>query len=107
MAFSYRLHKVGILTEWLYRSVCIELSSMGARSSEMDSGPRESSQVLSKVLGISRDQGTTMRKIADELCVTVDDLNPLLFGLAPIAIQGDAEVGSETRSSAKLRLIEQ
>lgn len=105
MALSYRLHRVGILTEWLYRSVCIELSSMGARSSEMDSGPRESSQVLSKVLGISRDQGTTMRKIADELCVTVEDLNPLLFGLAPIAIQGEAEARSEARSGAKLRLI--
>lgn len=29
MALAYRLHKTGVLSEWVYRSMCIELSTMG------------------------------------------------------------------------------
>lgn len=105
MAFAFRLHKVGILTEWLYRSVCIELSTMGARSREMDPGPREVSQILVKVLGFSRDQGTTLYKIADELLVTVDDLVPLLFGLVPIAMPAEQEIKQSLTRNANLRLV--
>lgn len=105
MAFTYRLHKVGVLTEWLYKSACIGLSAMGARSAEIDSAPRETSQVLSKVLGLSRGQGTTLRRIADELLVSVDDLVPLLFGLVPVVVSGNMEGEPSRGSSAALRLV--
>ena len=88
MALAYRLHHVGILTEWLYRTVCIELSTRGGRTKEINPSPNETSQILQKVLGMARDQGRSMRVIADELCVTPEDLTPILFGLAPIAIGG-------------------
>lgn len=105
MALAFRLHKVNILTEWLYRSICIQLSSMGARTKEIDPGPRERSQVLVKVLGLSRDQGTTLQQIAEALCVTVDDINPLLFGLAPISLQGRGDTVVATGRKPDLRLV--
>lgn len=105
MAFTYRLHRVGILTEWLYKSACIELSSRGARTTEIDSAPRETSQILAKVLGISRDQGTTLRRIGEALQVSVDDLTPLLFGLVPVAVSGGGGTSPERARNPSLHLV--
>lgn len=105
MALAYRLNKIGILTEWVYRGICIDLSSQGARTNEIDPAPRETSQVLQKVLGLLRDQGTSVRAIAAELHVAVEDLNPILFGLAPVMVQGS--IGDATANSRRpeLRLV--
>ncbi len=106
MALAYRLHKAGILTEWVYRSMCIELSTMGARTEEPDPSPRETSQVLQKVLGLARSAGQSLSAIALELDIAADDLVPILFSMAPIGINGDA--GSTTigpRRKPELRLV--
>ncbi|MBD7976180.1 helix-turn-helix domain-containing protein [Serpens gallinarum] len=105
MALAYRLHKTGILTEWVYRSFCIDLASMGARTTEPDPSPRETSQVLQKVLGYARDQGKSLGAIANELCVSVNDLNPILFGMAPVAISGIGGTALGPKRVAELRLV--
>ena len=105
MALAYRLHKAGILTEWVYRSFCIDLASMGARTTEPDPSPRETSQVLQKVLGYARDQGKSLGAIANELCVSVNDLNPILFGMAPVAISGVGVTALGPKRVAELRLV--
>jgi len=105
MALAYRLHKAGVLTEWVYRSFCIELASMGARTTEPDPSPRETSQVLQKVLGYARDQGKSLNAIASELCVSVNDLTPILFGMAPVAISGAGGAVPGAKRSADLRLV--
>jgi Zn-dependent peptidase ImmA (M78 family)/transcriptional regulator with XRE-family HTH domain len=108
MAFAFRLHRTGILTEWLYRSICIELSTMGARTCEPNPGPRESSQVLQKVLGLAREQGTSLHAIASELTLGVDDLTPILFGMAaavPVtASSGTAAVPVKSSVSPRPKL---
>jgi len=105
MALAYRLQKTGILTEWLYRSICIELSTMGARTAEPNPSQRESSQVLHKVLGMARDQGRSLHAIARDLNLSADDLNPVLFGMAPVAISGFADLPKRDMHKADLRLV--
>jgi Zn-dependent peptidase ImmA (M78 family)/transcriptional regulator with XRE-family HTH domain len=106
MALTYRLHKVGILTEWVYRDLCIEFSAMGARTSEIDPSPRESSQVLQKVLSFARDGGKSLQGIASDLSLAPDDLTPILFGLAPVVVTGN-QTGVRTATRATgLRVVQ-
>ncbi|OZB51939.1 helix-turn-helix domain-containing protein [Stenotrophomonas acidaminiphila] len=86
MALVYRLHKVGVLTEWLYRSMCIELSSKGMRTKEVDSADREVSLVLRKVFDALKQDGKGLRDISSELRLPAEELHKLLFGLTLISL---------------------
>lgn len=86
MALVYRLHKAGVLTEWLYKSLCIELSSKGMRTREVDSAGRETSLVFKKVFDAMRAKGQGLRDIAADLHLPVEELHRLLFGLTAVAL---------------------
>lgn len=105
MALVYRLHKVDLLSEWTYRDLCVELSKKGARTSEIDPSPRETSQVLQKVLSFTRDSGKTLHAVAAELCLTQSELTPILFGLAPVSLPGRQDALAMPRKGANLRLV--
>jgi Zn-dependent peptidase ImmA (M78 family)/DNA-binding XRE family transcriptional regulator len=81
IALAYRMHQVGLLTEWQARTAYIEMGKLGYRTSEPDEIPRESSQVLSKVFGALREDGLTMASIAHELRLPAVELNNVVFGL--------------------------
>lgn len=104
MAFTYRLNQIGLISEHTYKRLCIDLSMMGARRSEPDSAPKETSQVLQKVLGFLREKGTGVNSIAAEISVRPNELNQLLFGLAPIAVSSTSS-SLKTPSRASLRLV--
>jgi len=89
MALVYRLHKVGVLSEWLYRSMCIELSGKGMRMHEPESAERETSQVLKKVFNSLRGESKGLKEIAKDLRVPTDELHKLLFGLTNVALGND------------------
>jgi len=59
MALTHRVQELGLLTEWGYRTACVQLSRLGYRRSEPKGIPRESSQLLAKVLRSARDEGDT------------------------------------------------
>lgn len=87
-AITYRLHKLGLLSEWHYRKLYIEISSRGYRKKEPDGGPREVSQVLQKVFSALRSEGVSKEEIAQALCVHPTDIDELVFGLALTGLQG-------------------
>lgn len=87
-ALTYRLNTVGLLTEWHYRSLCIELSQKGYRKAEPEPAQREASQVLSKVLAALRDEGIGKQTIAKHLKISVEEVDKLVFGLAMVSIEG-------------------
>lgn len=89
MALVYRLHKVGVLTEWLYRSMCIELSSKGMRVREDDSADRETSLVLRKVFDALKMDNKGLRDIAKDLSLPVEELHKLVFGLTAVSLGAD------------------
>jgi hypothetical protein len=53
MAMAYRLNALGLLSDWQYKSLCIELGKRGYRSSEPIGVERETSLIWRKVLGHS------------------------------------------------------
>lgn len=89
MALVYRLHKVGVLTEWVYRAMCIELSSKGMRVSEPDSSNRETSQILKKVFLALKEKGQGIKDIARDLRLPQEELHKLIFGLTAVSLGSD------------------
>lgn len=89
MALVYRMHKVGVIGDWLYRSMCVELSAKGFRSKETDSGSRETSLILKKVFDSLRDRKRGISDIAKDLNVPVAEIHKLTFGLVHVALGAD------------------
>jgi Zn-dependent peptidase ImmA (M78 family) len=80
-ALAHRLHQLGLLTDWAYRGIYIELSKYG-RTREPNGMERETSQVLAKVFGLLKESGTTKADVARRLDLYTEDLDALIFGLS-------------------------
>lgn len=95
MALTHRLNELGLLSEWGYRSLCIELSKRGYRSGEPGGMTRETSQVLTKIFASLRLQGIGSAEISSALKISVEELNRHVFGLVLTAHNGgDVHDGS-------------
>jgi hypothetical protein len=84
-ALAHRLHMLGLMSEWSYRGVFIELSKRG-RARESNGIERETSQVFAKVFSSLKGSGTTKADIARELGLYTDDLDALIFGLSMMPV---------------------
>ncbi len=80
-ALSHRLHALGLLSEYSYRGMFIELSRYG-RSREPNGIERETSQVFEKVFGSLKASGTTKSDVAKALDLYTEDVEALIFGLS-------------------------
>ncbi len=90
-SYVYRLHTVGLITDWHYRSLFIELSKLGFKSSEPDGIARETSQLLDQVFRHLRGQGLSRARVAQELRVPSSDIDALVFGLVLSSVEGGGE----------------
>ena len=82
LALVYRMHKVRMLSDWQYRSMCIQISKDGGRTSERSGiGERETSQILPKVFRALKDDRLSKADVARELFLPPSELNKLIFGL--------------------------
>jgi Zn-dependent peptidase ImmA (M78 family)/DNA-binding XRE family transcriptional regulator len=81
MAMAYRLHTLGLLSDWQYKSVCIELGKRGFRTGEPGGVERETSIVWRKVLSQLWSERTTKSEIADSLNLPLDELEGLVWEL--------------------------
>jgi Zn-dependent peptidase ImmA (M78 family) len=88
IALTYRLHELDLLTDWGYRTACVDLARRGYRTGEPGGIPRESSQLLGKVLRQLRAEGTGPARIARDLHLTTAELNRHVFGLIPTLLHG-------------------
>ncbi|MFD7404063.1 helix-turn-helix domain-containing protein [Streptomyces sp. NPDC059866] len=104
VALAYRLKDLDLVTDWGYRTAVKLLSQMGYRRGEPDGIVRETSQLLSKVFSALRAGGFSSSKMAEDLDITVDELNKHVFGLVPLVIEGDSEPG-KGHSRPNLRLV--
>jgi Zn-dependent peptidase ImmA (M78 family)/DNA-binding XRE family transcriptional regulator len=107
MALTYRLHDLGMLSDWHYRKACIELSKKGYRSMEHRGIPtREKSQLLEKVFSMAHGRGITTRHVADELDVSTQELNSWIFGLVVTVRAGSGRsVPSAVASRPRLSIV--
>jgi Zn-dependent peptidase ImmA (M78 family)/DNA-binding XRE family transcriptional regulator len=104
-AITYRLHKLGLLSEWHYRKLYIEISSRGYRRAEPEGGPREVSQVLPKVFTALRDEGVTKHEVAAALNVHAEDIDELVFGLALTGLDGPGRLSGPLRRRPDLTIV--
>ena len=99
-ALAYRLHKLKLLSDWHYRSLCMAIARKGFRTQEPQELPGESSTILPNLLkNLYDDDGFTRGAISRELRISVSELNHLLFGLTMTPIEG-SRVGSAKQSEA-------
>ena len=84
MALARRIYSVGRLSEWQYKSMCIELARRNYRSAEPMGIERETSIVWKKILTQLWSERVTKHDIAKELNLPVDELEGLIWGLTHI-----------------------
>ncbi len=106
LALTYRLHDIGMLSDWHYRTACIELGRRGFRSSEPQGAPRETSQLLDKIFRLLRKRGIGRADIATELHIGTDDINDYIFGLTMTAVDGSGETSRSRDASIRKNLTD-
>ncbi len=105
-ALVHRLNRLGLVSDWNYRRLCIEISRYG-RTREPEGIPREESQVLVKVFETLKDSGLSRSEVARQLDLYQTDVDALIFGLSlsPVLQEGDSvsdEKAAETRKQFKI-----
>lgn len=98
MAMVYRLNTLRFLSDWQYKSMCIELGRRGYRTSEPKGVERETSKVWLKVLSQLWSERTTKNDIANSLHLPLDELEGLIWNLA-------AEQPAPPQADSGLRLV--
>lgn len=101
-ALTYRLHRLGVLTDWQNRSFNIEMASRGYRTKEPDGIAPEQSVLWPKVLGSLWSERKTRDHIATELHLPTSELDSMLFQLV-----GSSRIAAfgELGTSPGIRLV--
>jgi Zn-dependent peptidase ImmA (M78 family) len=102
MAMAHRANELGLMTEWAYRSLCVDLSRQGYRRGEPLGIPHESSQLLTKVLQQLRAEGLGLATIAEDLGLEVQEIQKYMVGLTPTAVAGEARTSSTPRGDLRV-----
>ena len=97
-SLTYRMHKVGLLTEHQYRQAFAEIGRRDFRTREPEEAPRERSQVLDKVFRYLREREITLTHVAKDLSLYPGEVGKLLFGLVNFPIVVDDKPGIGKRA---------
>src|SRR5690606_20821034 len=73
-ALTYRMHALGLLTDWQYRALFVELSREGYREWEPDGSPPENPQIFDKVFAKLAEEGISQADVARELLISPEEL---------------------------------
>jgi Zn-dependent peptidase ImmA (M78 family) len=95
-ALNYRVHKLGIITDWKNRDFCIEISKRDYNKNEPNEIVREKSAVWDKVLKTLWTEKTTHADIANELNIPIEEVSDLLFGV--LSTSGSGKPASQPLS---------
>ena len=108
IALVFRLHQLGILSEWRSRSLYVEIQQRGYRTNEPNSVPRETSQVWHKVFSELRSEGIGQDRIAKELSISPHELEKLVFGLVLMKVSASPQSARKnTKKPSHLRLVKE
>ncbi|KAA9010043.1 helix-turn-helix domain-containing protein [Histidinibacterium aquaticum] len=85
MALAYRLYHLDrpLLTEWQYRSICMELGKRGYRTREFEGIDRETSVLWGKVLAELWSERKSLAHIAEQIDLPADEVEMLFSGILP------------------------
>lgn len=107
-ALSYvrRLHVLGRISDWQYKSMCIELKTKYRNEEPGPTRTREASKVLAWVFS-SSESGISRKDAVRHLRIPMSDLNELTFGLAltPVAGGGNGAQAGNGNGKPDLRIV--
>lgn len=107
-ALIRRIYDLGIISEWTYRSLSIQVSQRGFFKREPESIERETSQVLSKIFLALREEGIKKDDIAKALSIPTGELEQLVFSLAFIGTTVNSNkknINSDRRNKPSLKIV--
>lgn len=104
-ALNYRLHEVGMMSEWQYRTLSVQISKRGYRTYEPDAAPRETSQMLQVMFGALYQEGLSRAEVARTLRLPQSELEQLMFGLAMTGIEGNRKTEPSPDDRPSLSLV--
>lgn len=82
IAMVFRLHRLGLVTDWHYRELNKAMALRGWRTAEpYGLTKRETSQVLAKAFGPLRGEGGDVRDVAKHLYLPIEEVQRMIFGL--------------------------
>lgn len=90
-ALNYRLHSLQLTSEWINRSLCIQIAQAGYRTQEPQGIVRETSQVLEKVFSALRAEGLGKNDVARDLRLTTYEIDELTYGLLKMGAVPDRD----------------
>jgi Zn-dependent peptidase ImmA (M78 family)/DNA-binding XRE family transcriptional regulator len=99
-ALAYRLHKLGILSDWQYRIFCIQINQRGFRNEEPNGLPREESVLWKKVFTELWSDRISKNQVAADLHLPPDELENLVFGLT-----GETKAPERAKGRPNLKAI--
>ena len=103
MAYVYRLHKLGLASDWTYRQLCRRMSSLGYRKSEPDSKARDTSTLLRKVFEQLWTDGVSRTRVAKELSLDPGELERMLFRM--LSTDASPKASPNVDAPPKLRAV--
>lgn len=109
LAYVRRLHVLKRITDWQYKSLCIEIKTRFRNTEPGPKRPHEASKVLAWVFS-SPESGVSRKDVVKHLRIPTSDLDEMTFGLALTSLKGggapdgDAAHTSEGRRP-ELRLV--
>lgn len=98
MALAYRLHAIQMVSDWQYKSICIELSRRNFRSREPGGIERETSVVWRKVLQQLWSERITKAEIAAELDLPINELEGLIWSLTAADHESPRQTGRDLKA---------
>lgn len=104
-ALAYRLHQLGLMSDWHFKSLNIELRRRGFKDQEPDGSAKEQSNIFEFVLERLREKGITLQFAANEMCIPLSELRGLIYGLAKVSIEGDIDPISSPKGRVHLRVV--
>lgn len=104
MALAYRLGHLTrpMLSEWQYRSICIELGKRGYRAGEPDGIARDTSVLWGKVLSQLWSDSKSLVDLADELSLPITEVERLPFCILP---RQDTDRGERGKERSKPTIV--
>ncbi len=105
MALAYRFHQLGLMSDWHFKSLNIDLRRRGFKNKEPEGSPKEQSSILEVVLERMREKGIALRFAANEMSIPESEIKGLLYNLAKISFDGLVSQTTERQSGAYLRVV--
>ena len=87
-AVVVRAHELGLLSDWQYHNLCVNMSKRGMRTDEPDGIDPERSQIADKIMRLVRDADGTSAAIATTTGIPYSLIRSLTFSMPVEAIKG-------------------